>query len=238
MKNYFAFIVLVILLVSCDTSEEFLEGINNRPTISIATESETNSIIVDSVKTLGVIGQFPYEFELVVDDINGNISGIGISDDVTDPYLLIQYDSVLIDIEVAYVDPAENRIKMTAYFTSSGSQEISFIAVDDFNASDTSKLVLEAFDNMTPVVNYEVLVNSSVSDIKTIDLSGSFDRDSKYGGEIYSYNFNIDGNGYELFGKSTLHYSFPGAGTYKASVFVTDNNLETNETKVFEITIE
>lgn len=223
-------------MLACDETDLFIEGQNTRPSISFI-EGETESAsLSDSIKVSGLVGQFPLEFTLSLKDMNGNLEGVDLFNDTENRYLLIQYDSILVDLELVKIDPVSNTINMTALVFDEGTQNIKFIAYDEFNDSDTATLVLKAFENAKPIVDVQI-ENDPLSDfIKVIDLSSSYDQDGKYGGYIKSYHYLING---QTFVTSTdeLSYSFPERSTYGISVFVTDNNNEVSQTRSFNVTI-
>lgn len=243
MKNRFNKIVvnssvlccLLIAVISCDTSSEYIDNLNVGPELLIVVDGESSDHVSDSVKTSGEVGQFEYEFDLVASDANDNLLGIGIDSGV-DEYLLIQYDSILIDIQIVDVNESENTIKLTGIFFNTGIHEINFIAADEFGVLSSATLELQVFENETPVIDYSIKTSSLSSDIREFDLSTSYDPDEKYGGGLISYHYLIDGVEYATT-NNTLRHTFPGSGTYGVSLWVVDNNQVKSKTESFNLTI-
>ena len=235
MKKFVIFLSF-IYLISCDETEVFIESQNNSPVISFIDGESEVSTLTDSIKVSGLVGQFPLNFRLSLKDINENLEGVDLFSDTDNRYLFIQYDSILVDLKLVDIDPVSNTIDMTALVFDEGTQNIKFIAYDQFNQTDTATLVLKGFENLKPSVSYQV-GNDQLSDfIRVIDLSDSHDQDSKYGGFIKSYHYLINGQSF-VTTTDNLSYSFPERSTYGVSVFVTDNNNEVSQTKSFNITI-
>lgn len=236
MNRIFLIVGIAFVFGACENSEEFFNDLNGSPEVMIVVDEQADTFLSDSVKTSGEFGQFPFDFTLEVNDVNGNIEGVGIETVQGSPYLLVQFDSILIDLEVVNIDTEANSITMTGFFFEEGIHELKFIAVDEFAESDTATLSLNAFNNLRPVVVHSLEDNQLSSDLKTINLSESFDRDSEYGGDILTYHYLIDGNS-TTSTDSNITWTFPGEGVYSASVFVTDNNFEVSETVSFNIEI-
>ncbi|MEM9339806.1 MAG: PKD domain-containing protein [Bacteroidota bacterium] len=222
---------LAVLLLGCDSSESYLEGLNDGPTIGIVDVDNpliARKIWQDSVKVSSPGRAFPYRFELLVEDFNANIQEVSIrdafvSEDPQSGFLLFQYDTILVDLSVVGVNEAEQLITMEALVTGGSSLTLTFVSVDAFSQSDTAVLELTVFDNLLPVVNFEVQRDPSGSLVRRIDLSSSFDEDARHGGAISSYHWVIDETEFVL-SQPFISHAFPSSGTFPVVVYVTDNN--------------
>ncbi|MEM7299397.1 MAG: hypothetical protein AAF391_14160, partial [Bacteroidota bacterium] len=97
MKRLRVFLIGIVVLLGCDETETFIVENNAKPVIEFIDENNI-SFLQDSIKTSGLVGQFPRDFEVRISDVNGNISGVGVQPDSDAPYLLVQYDSILVDL--------------------------------------------------------------------------------------------------------------------------------------------
>ncbi|MEQ6169140.1 hypothetical protein AAOE16_18215 [Ekhidna sp. MALMAid0563] len=235
MKNI-VILILLLSLFACDETDLYVESQNSKPSIAFVNGDQQSTTLTDSIKVSGLVGQFPLEFTLSLKDINENLEGVDLLNDSENRYLFIQYDSILVDLELVNIDPTTNTINMTALVFDEGTQNIKFIAYDKFNDTDTATLTLRGFENVKPVVRVDVGSDELSDFIRVIDLSSSYDQDSKYGGFIKSYHYLINGQSF-VTTTDKLSYSFPERSTYGLSVFVTDNNNEVSQTRSFNVTI-
>ena len=238
-----SWIVVLVTVSSCSNSELFLEELNSAPTIGIidSGSSQSHKVWSDSIKVSSEFGVFPYRFQLVVEDFNANIDEVRIvntpeSSDLSTGTLLFQYDTLLIDLEVIGVDQSSNLIDLEVIALGGDDLTLTFLSMDAFGESDEAILELAVFDNLLPIVNFEIQEESSGALIRRIDLSSSFDQDAPYGGAINSYHWVLGGTEFRLSQDHILH-AFPSSGTFDVTVFVTDNNGSQSESKTFEVFI-
>ena len=236
--NIYFFLTWTIGLVACDNTEDLVQQRNDAPVIQILINDEPEgTFFEDSVKSSGLAGQFPFDFEVEINDENLNLSEVFINSALNSPFFLIQFDSILIDLRLVGVDEANNRVKLTAILFEPGIQEIRFTALDRLGRASEASLFLTVFENLTPVVRFQVSPYESSRFIRQIDLSSSFDQDSHFGGSIVSYHYVIDGREFAISQPLLLH-PFPRPGSFPISVFVRDNNKAISTVQQFIISIE
>ncbi len=237
-------VICLAIVISCDNTELFLEELNTGPAVGIVDVNNAATLHdfrADSVKKSSESGVFPYRFQLSVSDFNANIDQVAIVNnfrnaEASDGFLLFQYDTILVDLEVVGVDEATHIIDLEALVLGGSELTLTFISIDEFSESDTATLELTVFDNLLPEVNYEITEDISGDLVRRIDLSTSFDQDAIYGGAISSYHWVIEGVEYSLNQDFILH-PFPSSGTFDVTVFVTDNNRTQSAPKAFNIFI-
>ncbi len=226
----------MMTLSACDRDQEYIEGLNTAPQITLHTGFESGVQIEDSIKVSSKITLFWFSVGIKIEDINSNIKMVRMDTVQSGPLLLVQSDSILVDLQLVDPDSKQDSIVMKVAILAPGTHTVKFTIIDSFSRRDSATLELQAFENLLPVVEYRVKPSPLSDHIRIIDLSDSYDRDSRHGGGIVLYNFHLDGK--ELTStESGLAYAFPTRGTYIAVVFVTDNNLENSVEKSFSITI-
>lgn len=244
--HFFTATFLWVLVVGCDNSELYLEQVNDLPSITIMDQADTtqrHQVWTDSAKKSTVeFGLFPYQFQLYVEDFNSNIQVVDVRQDLISQedslngFLLFQYDTILIDVQVTSQNVKKQTIDIEVLAFDESMITLTFIAFDDFLRSDTCTLFLNVFDNASPVVEYEVKDDPLGEVIKNIDLSNSYDQDAAYGGRIISYHWIIEGSEFSLT-RDFIQYSFPGSGSYNVQVYVVDNNSTQSQFKTVEVII-
>lgn len=246
MNRVTLFLGVIITLWGCDNSERFLEALNDIPRIAIIDEDNAtvdHSFWMDSAKVSSEVGLFPYRFRLSIEDFNQNIEIVNVENEVAtendtlNGFLLFQYDTILIDVEVVNIDHQNQLIDLEVLAFDESLLTISFIVIDAFMQSDTALLQLEVFDNLKPVVNFEIKADESGDLVRIIDLSNSYDGDAKYGGMISSYHWIIEGTEFSLT-RDFIRFAFPDRGTFDVQVYTTDNNGAQSNFETIEVIIQ
>lgn len=108
--------------------------------------------------------------------------------------------------------------RLTVRATGEGDNEITVRARDSYGKESTAKLLLYRFKNLPPVAVLKVAGNESI----TLDASESYDRDSRFGGKVSRYQFNI--NGFVVDDNmKRINYIFETPGVKTIKLMVQDN---------------
>jgi hypothetical protein len=101
-----------------------------------------------------------------------------------------------------------------------------FLTVTDpENKSSTALIEMIALDNLLPVAALQVAQTNEVAPYQVkIDASASVDSDSRWGGTIEKYEYNLEGFYTTESIRDNIDYIFPGPGTYRVHVRVKDND--------------
>ncbi|MET3811360.1 PKD domain-containing protein [Arthrobacter sp. UYEF3] len=106
-------------------------------------------------------------------------------------------------------------------YAASGTYQVTLRVTDDKGASNTlTKPVTVAFVNQPPVASF---ISSSSALTASFDASGSYDSD----GTVASYAWNF-GDGSAAGSGVAAQHGYAAAGTYQATLTVTDNNGASN----------
>lgn len=189
-------------LASCDNREDPYSGYNDAPSITVMklTDSEATLSIKDSVK-LGNEYRLKY---FLTDEEKLDIK---IEKD-------FPTDSVYIDKEYIIIT-SENE----------GYRNILLRAKDSFGREGTANIQLFCFQNLRPVCKGIVSKTATLSDNEVeINLSESFDLDSRWGGKIIQYEYKIQNNYLARNYLSSIKYIFESKGQKKITVRVQDND--------------
>lgn len=230
--------MIALLAFACNGVEDMYEGINRAPVITIYTDKAEGIEIADSVKVSGTVGFFEFHLGLKIEDVNNNIKEVSINKADDDKQMLfIQSDSILVDVRLVDHNTDKDSISLSVSVLDFGTHKIDFQIQDDFGRQSVGSLQLVAFENLPPVVESSYEISSVNPNSAQIDLSGSYDQDYQFGGEILIYTFLIEGN--EIT-KTTpvLNHTFPGPGNYSITVYVSDNNGIQSTPEIFKIPIE
>jgi hypothetical protein len=99
-----------------------------------------------------------------------------------------------------------------------GDNEILVRAKDSYGKESLAKLKLYRYRNLAPVAKLKIAGNESI----TLDASESFDGDSRFGGKITRYYFNI--NGFVIDDNlKRINYIFETTGVKSIKLMVQDN---------------
>lgn len=224
-----------VLVYSCNTRDDFFDSLNKDPELEIITSTgKSGADLSDSLKMSGDYGLFFYDLKLVVSDINENIEGLTLNDPFL-PSLYIQNDTILVDVELVNVTKGiKDTLDLRVIVFQEGRQDVVFTLTDSFQQSVSAQLRIDVFENLPPVVNYEADESDLNDRVWEIDLSGSFDRDADFGGEIISYTVIIEGQ-VRTKNNPFFRHTFSREGSYPISVYVTDNNEQQSLVKFFSI---
>jgi hypothetical protein len=109
---------------------------------------------------------------------------------------------------------------------------------DYYGEKSSTLLELFVFNNLYPVCRLQIKEVKELSDYEyLIDLSSSFDRDARFGGNITTYEYKI-GNYYSLTtDRDAIYHIFPTAGTYDVKCRVKDNDGAWSDIVSTKITI-
>jgi hypothetical protein len=120
-----------------------------------------------------------------------------------------------------------NNNLVTVNNTGEGVSTYNLSATDAFGKKATASVQLTYFKNLKPFCVFTVTKTGELSDYEIeIDASTSYDQDSKFGGEIVSYEY-IVGNDYdEITSLSSIRYICSGTGQKTITVRVKDNDGE------------
>ncbi len=222
--------ILLVMLVSCNTSSDYLEGISTNPLIIL---SNGGKEIVDTVKTtvhaLSNYSTIPFI-------IKGNTlakkvsimevynTGSGYTDTTVKFYL----NSSKIEL---------SRESILEFDVLNGSNEIRILknnwgyswfkikVKDSFDKSDEFLYKVYQFRNIDPVISWKFVERKVLSPYEyTIDASASYDPDAKYGGKIDTFMYKVSEDLLIKNTESKLNWIFPGPGTYNVEVTIKDND--------------
>lgn len=219
-KEIIYIIALVFLLISCDKRKDIFKNGNKAITAKVYgtnyhsqfTETINGNYIIDTVKR-----RIGYRFKLnsvdEIDEIKVVFNGPG--------------DLYYKGIQVNALDTLKVNINENAGFhwkpSSTGLQNISLDLVDSYDITTRIKFELVVFENMTPIIDWELLDINNLNNLdKQFKVNGN-DRDSKWGGKImyYEYVINTDTT---LYTQNNMSYVFPSEDTYYISVRAFDND--------------
>lgn len=221
MKNLGICIILV-LLFSCDTREDYYLLNNKKPKFTIASNNSwsfnknQSTTIIDTLKS-----GFDYKINLAWED--SNPLTLSYMDNLSST---LSYDGIKGN------DFLLNNSKDAIINTSTiGDHNIDLKITDPFNESVLTKINLFVFNNLKPVGEFTATKLSSSSNINEyeFDASNSYDKDEKFGGEIviYSYDISNTQTSYNHTFNSNFSKSlfiFPDTGIYSINLIVYDNN--------------
>jgi hypothetical protein len=235
MKYYSILFVLLAVLQSCDERLEFLNGMNQPPTITIrrnGVASDNPSQLNDGVKTSLKYNNLPYEFQLVVTDRETRIAQVSYRF-VSGNGTLAQGGQVL-----------EGHITLTAGEATLrfeprdlGKTIIEFSVEDDFGKAATARAELDVFLNRAPVAKLTVKFDGTLGPYHyKLDASGSIDQDAAQGGEIQAYHFIFNETEHVTSKLPTIDHQFedagPGRRNVKLEVIDNDGDRSTMEAQV------
>lgn len=133
----------------------------------------------------------------------------------TDEYVTMEANSF-------YVEPGDN--DFTCNFEGSGFLSANIYLKDGFTEVYSKTFYVSLFENLTPHVKITGLINSTNVMTYDIDASQSYDRDAKYGGEIISYQYVVDGGEPIITVQSSYSHTFATNGSHVIEVSVKDND--------------
>ncbi|MAX26514.1 MAG: hypothetical protein CMJ19_18630 [Phycisphaeraceae bacterium] len=224
MRIYLVIILVFTLLTSCDDTMTQLQRINERPTANFTFLENDISSVSDSVKFFSSLSKNNYNQDVTISDPEGNLkdvffkissgSGKVFSNGINTKRQLSINNSLGTD-EIYSFNYRPEQL---------GYHEIQIFAQDELDEYDTLTIKLTVFENLSPVAALSVKPTRVVSRYEyTIDGSGSYDRDAKFGGEIVLYRFGINSQEIDL-KKPKFPYVFGGEQIVNISLRVQDSN--------------
>lgn len=193
------YIVLFLLIASCDDMEDYYEGQNSQPVLSIYNQKGIISKdISDSIK-VGFSMEYQYSIK---DEENLSLEFMG---------------STHVSIEV-------EKDKINVKGKEKGFSENSFFVSDIYGQQDESNLFLTIFDNLSPIAVLEHNI-VRLDDSYVLELYGSqsYDRDASQGGKILEYEYTV-GSYSKITTEKVFRYSINGNATYIVKFRVKDND--------------
>lgn len=224
MRFYLVIILVITLYTSCDDTMTQLQRINERPTANFTFLENDISSVSDSVKFFSSLSKNNYNQDVTISDPEGNLkevffrissgSGKVFSNGINTKRQLSINNSLGTD-EIYSFNYRPEQL---------GYHEIQLFAQDELDEYDTLTIKLTVFENLSPVAALTVKPTRVVSRYEyTIDGSGSYDRDAKFGGEIVLYRFSINSQEIDL-KKPKFPYVFGGEQIVNISLRVQDSN--------------
>jgi len=199
--------VLLLAAQACDNREDFFSELNRAPELKLFYNNlPVDETFADSIK-LG----FPYRMNFAV------------ADELT-PTLpaLKEGSSDAISFEV---DELKREITLSA--SREGMGKAIFYTVDPYGAEASKEVVFTFFSNLKPVARfYAELIG--VREVQ-LNASPSYDKDSRFGGNVTLYEFSLDGYKFQTYSK-LVRYKFPSNGSKVLQLRVKDNNEEWSDT--------
>ncbi|MEM6525503.1 MAG: hypothetical protein AAF693_17010 [Bacteroidota bacterium] len=218
--------VVAGLFLACNDYEGFLESLNEPGEIILDAGPDKHGLIVnDSLKKSRNDKIFMKDVKIFYSDINQNVREVRINS-VTNDVFLIQEDTVLIDKELVAISDTDS-VTLSILCYEEGFKQLEFTIVDDFDRRSSATLRLLVFDNLLPVVIYEVTVDRE-NNLVTFDLTKSYDADANFGGQIREYELIFNG---ETLIKPVPEFTVLTSITqrvYDYALRVTDNNGESS----------
>lgn len=221
--NKIAMFALITMLASCGNRKVKIADMSPTPIMSI-TDLKGNPIVRDSIKMTLKTSNKKYSSFIINLVGNSGKTNLKVTTINTSGSVLVDGKSGDIDITsgIHTVNYTPQNI--------TGTSLIVLEAKDEYEKYSTGKIEIITFENLDPVGSMKVTPSGVFSSREYIlDASGSYDRDSKYGGTIISYIFTINGKSFETVdGSPTASWIFGGPGKYNISVTVKDNDNETS----------
>lgn len=200
MIRYFsiAMVACALALSSCDDSEDFFLSMNENPTLTVLSHGSALEQFNDSIK----VG-FPLSFDYSIED-EENVG------------LFVIEGNSNVNVEIL-----DNRFLV--HGVSSGSYNIKVGCTDSFGGTVEFPLNVKVFVNLKPVCNMAIYTFTG-REIE-LNLADSFDRDSRFGGEITLYEYDFNGYGFTS-GSDKVRHVFASEGQKRVRARVQDNNNE------------
>ncbi|MBX2843774.1 MAG: PKD domain-containing protein [Flammeovirgaceae bacterium] len=239
MKTYLILITLITILSSCDSRWQFLEG-NIPPNLTFKfadgqfKDGEGNFIVslTDTFKLSNKSEEDNFEFSVkYIDDNLQELSYKFVSGDGQ----IIQKNAL--SDEEGVLDISKDELELEFVPFGLGDYIITFSATDIYGEkSEIITLNLHLFDNMEPVSKLEVKhIGKTNKNQYLLNAHTSYDPDSKYGGAIVQYRFNI-GEYHVSTTSQQIDYIFQNSGKYKVTLAVMDNDEVWSE--ITELTVD
>lgn len=218
MNKVDLFKILICLMIfplshSCDNREDFFYKKNEKPSVQFIKDGDKVNTLNDSVKK----GYSKNYFNYYVDDKNQD-------------RLFINYIK-----GSGQVDILEQTDKIKIMPDVTGYNEIELYCEDIYGKKDKAKLNIMVFDNLDPVVKFNV---NEIDPRKIkIDCSQSYDKDKKFGGKIVQYHYRFSEEDVKTSVDNVIRKLSSG-GSYTIECRVQDNDGKWSQWKQESISID
>jgi hypothetical protein len=190
------------LLCSCDNRKDPYLDLDQNPVLTVMRPSESTGsvLLIDSVK-LGLTYTFKYSLESF-EKLNVTLTQSKITD------------------SIGLVDNIVNVKSL-----SEGVSTVGLSVLDPFGKGATAKVELTVFRNLSPICKMTVTKVAQLSPYEIqIDASASYDQDSKWGGKIVNYEYQVQNDYDKITPLSSIRYICDSPGQKMISVRVQDND--------------
>jgi hypothetical protein len=237
-KNIIIALAGITVVLACDSSTDLFEKINDPISFEIRTDDglynyDLHNKYADSVK----INQ-PRTVYLTLRDDMKELSAV-FSFDKGENNITLTLDDDTIVPSQRYSVVVGQRLQLSIIGKSSGEVVGQLKFTDYYGETLSIPLSLFVFDNLYPTCKIEVKEVKELSEYEyLIDLSKSFDRDARFGGNIVMHEYKI-GNYYSLTTeREAIYHIFPTVGTYDVKCRVKDNDGAWSDIVTTKVIIE
>jgi len=184
-------LLILFSFASC-VGDPYYEKLNTEPTISISNNADT--IKVSAVALTDQASEIisTYDYNMNMRTLSYTCSG--------DTTSLIFWDDKATKLSPnILIGNAVEKFNQKVIFQAkkAGDYKVQFKIADAFSTAATVECNIHAFTNLLPVASTKTCTLSGSS--LSIDMSSSYDADSKYGGKVKSYLIYINGEMYMEF---------------------------------------
>jgi hypothetical protein len=177
MKKIFILLSSALILSSC-VGDSYYDKLNSTPEMSLSKETDTLKVSPNSYKSSS-------ELTVSASDYNMNMRTLKVVSS-NDKLKLYDDNSSLISSNLEIGNNVETFGKKIIFSASAaGDYSVEFTVKDAFGQSYSKTANIHAFYNLLPVAVVKSCTLSGTT--LSIDLTGSYDQDAKYGGEVSSY---------------------------------------------------
>ncbi|MDR3235389.1 MAG: hypothetical protein LBT48_01495 [Prevotellaceae bacterium] len=178
-----------MFLAGC-TSDPYYQGLNNPPELTTTIDlSITDTLKIGKLRDTA--NSIYYDFPILATDVNQNLQTLTVS--VSDSIIVTDEHNIPVPLEYNYAKEFSIEKKTFRLIpTATGEYDITVQVKDKFGKTAALKKNLYVFDNYPPVVKAKAYYYFSKSIPPTpqlyLDISGSYDADSIYGGYIVKFH--------------------------------------------------
>jgi hypothetical protein len=237
MKRFFIVVFNVLLFAACDYNMDSFRRGNQAMTFEIRTSDGvqkgmnkyTDSIKIAQIRTV----------QLTLKDDVKSLNTKVYFDRGENNISAILNNADTIKHNVSYTINIDKPMQIDFIGRKQGAVTGTLEFVDYYGETSSISLELFVFNNLYPVCRLQIKEVKELSDYEyLIDLSSSFDRDARFGGNVISYEYKI-GNYYSLTTeKEAIYHIFPTAGTYDVKCRVKDNDGAWSDVVTTKVIIE
>lgn len=120
-----------------------------------------------------------------------------------------------------------------------GADFFSIEVADATGLRSSAEMHLLVLDNIPPVANLVLTQTNEVSPFQiSIDGTNSFDGDSRWGGQIRNFEYQLFGFNMTQYPEGFIQYIYPGPGVYQVGLRVQDNDGEWSEWDIKSIEVK